>query len=177
MQQNGGLDPEEYSEGIQNLSLEASIEAGVPHPGLPGPLPPGEEMVWQGVPNWRNLARNMFYTRWIGAYFGIIALALGMMTRFDEGSLETAIVTAIPVVFFGVLTVCILSLLAWIGARATIYTITNRRIIMRVGAAFTKFIDIPFNVIESVGLKVTHSGFGNISIKLKPGNNIPYFFI
>ena len=42
--------------------------------GLPGDLPAGEEILWQGSPDWRTFARSALYTRYIAGYFAILAL-------------------------------------------------------------------------------------------------------
>tara|TARA_Y100001968_G_scaffold251674_1_gene236893 strand:- start:146 stop:1354 length:1209 start_codon:yes stop_codon:yes gene_type:complete len=177
MTKSTDIDPAEFQEGLQDLSLKESLQAGLPHPGLPGRLPENEHVIWQGVPHWRNFARNVFYSRIVVAYFGIVMLVLMGISILDGGDWREAAKAAIPVIFFALITIGILSILAWIGARATIYTVTNRRVVMRIGAAFSKSVDIPFKVIESVQLKSSPAGLGNISIKLKVGNSIPYFFI
>ena len=42
--------------------------------GLPGPLPAGERMIWQGAPRWRRLACEAFHVRAVTAYLaGMIA--------------------------------------------------------------------------------------------------------
>lgn len=41
--------------------------------GLPGMLPPGEQIVWQGSPQWRALARGAFRTRLVMGYFALLA--------------------------------------------------------------------------------------------------------
>ena len=177
MTKSTDIDPAEFQEGLQDLSLNESLQAGLPHPGLPGRLPENEHVIWQGAPHWRNFARNVFYSRIVVAYFGIVMLVLMGISILDGGDWREAAKAAIPVIFFALITIGILSILAWIGARATIYTVTNRRVVMRIGAAFSKSVDIPFKVIESVQLKSSPAGLGNISIKLKVGNSIPYFFI
>ena len=177
MTKSTDIDPAEFQEGLQDLSLNESLQAGLPHPGLPGRLPENEHVIWQGAPHWRNFARNVFYSRIVVAYFGIVMLVLMGISILDGGDWREAAKAAIPVIFFALITIGILSILAWIGARATIYTVTNRRVVMRIGAAFSKSVDIPFKVIESVQLKSSPAGLGNISIKLKAGNSIPYFFI
>ncbi|MEC9099828.1 MAG: photosynthetic complex putative assembly protein PuhB [Pseudomonadota bacterium] len=177
MTKSTDIDPAEFQESLQDLSLKESLQAGLPHPGLPGPLPENEHVIWQGAPYWRNFARNVFYSRIVVAYFGIVMLVLMGISILDGGDWREAAKAAIPVIFFALITIGILSILAWIGARATIYTVTNRRVVMRIGAAFSKSVDIPFKVIESVQLKSSPAGLGNISIKLKVGNSIPYFFI
>ena len=43
----------------------------------------------------------------------------------------------------------LLVLLAWLVARNTVYTITNRRVVMRIGVALTITMNIPFSKIEA----------------------------
>ena len=43
--------------------------------GLPKRLPPGEEVLWQGRPSWRSLARQVFRLRWLTFYFALLVVA------------------------------------------------------------------------------------------------------
>jgi hypothetical protein len=43
-------------------------------PGLPGKLPPGEYVVWQGRSSWRALARHTFKVRAVAAWLGTFSL-------------------------------------------------------------------------------------------------------
>ncbi len=45
-----------------------------PIPGLPGDLPPGERILWQGKPDWRMLARTAFHTRIVAGYFVLLSV-------------------------------------------------------------------------------------------------------
>ena len=38
-------------------------------PGLPSTLPDGEAIVWQGTPDWKQLAVHAFHVRKIAIYF------------------------------------------------------------------------------------------------------------
>ena len=158
-------------------SLTESQPAGTPHPGLPAPLPPGEHIAWQGSPRGHDLARQVFHTRLIWLYFAILALWRAA-TVIEAGRHIGDVVLAVLIVgACGALVVGILELLAWLSARATVYTITNHRIVMRIGAALTKTIDIPFKVIDQVDLKTGANGTGNISIKLKDDAAIAYLIL
>ena len=45
-----------------------------PIPGLPGQLPPGERILWQGSPDRRVLARTAFRIPLVIGYFGALAV-------------------------------------------------------------------------------------------------------
>ncbi len=158
----------------QGLSLKESQRIGLPHPGLPAPLPHGEYVVWQGLPHWHSLARQLFHTRIIAAYFAVFSAWQAAAAYQDGHTVAEAAFAAVIVLASGALVIGVFELLAWLSARATIYTITNRRIVMRVGVALINTVDIPFKVIDALQVKSTSNGAGNISIGLKRGSAIPY---
>ena len=128
-----------------------------PIPGLPGKLPPGERILWQGSPEWRVLARSAFHTRGIAAYFGLltaVSLAFGSMT----GVVMTAALGSVAVL--------LLHLLARASARTTLYTLTNRRIVLRIGVAVPKCINLPLGKIASVDLGCHSDGTGDLPLTL-----------
>ena len=68
----------------------------------------------------------------------------------------------------------ILAFLAWLNSRTTVYTITNRRVVMRFGAAIPKAINIPFGIIESAAIKPLAGDGGDIALVLKAPNKIAF---
>lgn len=124
-------------------------------PGLPGKLPPGERIVWQGAPDWRTLARSAYHTRWIAFYFVALAL-LGAAA----GSLGGALITLAA----GGLCLVVVAALAWAQARSTIYTLTNRRIVMRVGVAVPTCINLPLKQVGTADLRPLGGGHGDIAL-------------
>ena len=145
-----------------------------PIPGLPKRPPEGEEILWQGAPSARSLGRFLFNLRLIALYFGILA-AWGAATAVADGRGILDAVTS--VIWLGVLGAGAIALFqgfAWLVARSTVYTITNRRVVMRIGVALPITYNIPFTVIDSASLKEHKDGVGNISLQLREGHNIAY---
>lgn len=160
------------------LSLDESIKAGLPHPGLPRPLPPGESLVWQGTPNLFSFARQVFHIGAVGAYFGLLMAWRAYSSVSDGATLETALADTLPLAALGALVIAVLLLLARTMGRAAIYTITTKRVLFRIGAASVKTINIPFKRIERVEVKANAQGRGNISITLKrDGKGTPYLLL
>ncbi|WP_374126695.1 photosynthetic complex putative assembly protein PuhB [Sphingomonas sp. 28-62-11] len=145
-----------------------------PVPGLPGFLPKGETMIWQGAPNWRVLARTAFHTGTVSAYFAALtAFALGAAVwRGVEAPSDLAGVGL--TVGGAVIGVALLHLLAWAVARSTIYTLTDRRIVMRFGVALPKCINLPLNIIGNVDLRHRTHGTGDLAIKLTSEQRLGY---
>ena len=136
-----------------------------PIPGLPGFLPKGEEILWQGSPEWKRLAISALHVRKIAGYFALLA-GFGAI----QGS-WTGVVTTIVV---GIVCIAILALIAWGTARTTMYTLTNRRIVMRIGIALPKCINLPLSVISSADLALHGDGTGDIPLLLNAPQRLGY---
>jgi hypothetical protein len=133
--------------------------------GLPGDLPAGERILWQGAPDWRAFARSALHTRWIGlyfAFFGALALVGGSI-----GGTLAALASALIVL-------ALLGLFAVMVARTTVYTITNRRVVLRIGVALNKCINLPLALIGSADLRERGAGFGDISLVPNASHRLGY---
>lgn len=139
-----------------------------PVPGLPGHLPEGEVILWQGKPGWKGLAQRAMHLRMVAAYFAVLAVWRGAALSADGAGLHTAAAGAAWIVLLGAVPVGIGLLYAWFAARETIYTITNRRIVVRTGVALPMTVNLPFAVIRSAGVAIQPDGTGDIAIEMTP---------
>lgn len=144
-----------------------------PQRGLPGPLPPGEDILWQGAPEPRALLREAFGLRWILGYFVAISV-WRIAASVTEMAIGPAILTALPFVLLCAGAVAILYGLAWVMARSTVYTITTERVIMRVGAALTVTFNIPFRWIGNANMDLRPDGTGTIALQTTGDSKISY---
>lgn len=133
-------------------------------PGLPAPLPTGERILWQGRPDTTALAREAFGTRWVMGYFALIATARLAVGAVDAPFAAAAAV-ALPYLLLGLVAVLILRGMAWAQARATVYTITTARVLMRVGAALSVTYNIPFRQVATARLDLRPGGTGTIALE------------
>jgi hypothetical protein len=133
--------------------------------GLPGLLPPGETILWQGSPDWRVLARTAFHTGAVSGYFAILAVvALVGGSMLGLGMTIAA----------GIVGVTLLHLIAFGTARTTVYTITNRRIVLRFGIAIPKCINLPLPMIGSLDLRARARGTGDLLMHLTGRQRLGY---
>jgi hypothetical protein len=145
--------------------------------GLPGVLPEGETILWQGEPRWFDLATEAFHVRAVAAYFGaMLAWRTGDAVMHGQAA-TTAIMSALSVTPIAAAAVGLLAGLAWLNSRTTVYTITNKRVVMRFGAAVPKAINIPFGIIESAALKASANGAGDLALTLKAPNRLALLHI
>ena len=145
-----------------------------PVPGLPEHLPAGERILWQGAPDWRCVARRVFLVRLIAAYFAALASWLGAVTLYDGGPLSAAAKAALWPTLLGLAAIGILALIAWLIGRTTVYTVTNRRLVMRFGIAMPMTVNIPFRLIDSAAVKTRRDGSGDIPLTLTGSERIGY---
>ncbi|NJO35906.1 MAG: PH domain-containing protein [Rhodospirillales bacterium] len=122
--------------------------------GLPELLPAGEQMLWQGSPDWQCLAVRAFHARKVAVYFGAM-LVWRIASGLAEGhSIMAAVGAAGRLLPLAVAATVVLVLLAWLTSRAAVYTITSRRVVLRIGIALPMTINIPYRIIEAAQAKL-----------------------
>ncbi|MBS1302288.1 photosynthetic complex putative assembly protein PuhB [Loktanella sp. SALINAS62] len=141
--------------------------------GLPEALPRDEVILWQGRPMARRLAVEAFKVRWIMGYFVALA-AWRAIVSTAEVPLGTALLYGSPFVLLGLIVCAILYGLAWIQSRATVYTLTNKRVAMRIGAALTMTLNLPYVEIESADLDLRPAGSGTLAFQLPADTRLSY---
>lgn len=141
--------------------------------GLPETPPEGERILWQGRPDWWSLAREALSLDWVIGYFSVLAI-WRFVSLIDRVSFAEAFAVSVPFLFLGGIVCGLLMIFAFIQARATVYTITNRRVAMRIGAALTVTLNLPFTQIGSADLKLRRSGTGTIALDLMGTTRFSY---
>ncbi len=130
--------------------------------GLPEMLPEGERIVWQGAPSPWRLTAECLKARWIMVWCALLALWRGGAALADGTMADAARVVA-TYALIGAAAVAILYLCGAVMARSTVYTLTNRRVVMRIGAALTVTLQVPFSRIGSADYAAGPGGTGTIS--------------
>ena len=155
------------------MSADHDDFAVEPVPGLPERPPEGEHILWQGAPHWLALSRDALNLYWIGAYFLGLALWRGLVHAGD-GGFAIGAKAAFPYLVMGIMACAMLALLGWIFAKTTVYTITNKRVAMRIGAALTVTLNVPFTLLASADLKKSRDGTGTITLDLADETRLSY---
>ena len=142
--------------------------------GLPGDLPEGEHILWQGAPSWIKLAQEAFHVRAVAGYFAAM-FALRAVTGMSAGQSLASVSRSILLVSpLAILAVATLAGLGWLYARTTVYTLTNKRVVIRFGIALPKAFNIPYPIIESAAVKALGGGAGDLALTLKAPNKIAF---
>ncbi len=144
-----------------------------PQYGLPEVLPAGEKLLWQGSPDARAMALEVFHARKLALYFGAILLLRAGFVLADGGNLLDVLKGWAWLAPMGGVAVGVMLVLARLAARTTVYSITDKRVIMRIGIVLTVAYNLPFRRIESAGLMLRgKDGHGDIPITLRKGEQI-----
>ncbi len=139
-----------------------------PIPGLPGRLPPGENILWQGTPDWRGVARGVFHTRLVAGWFLFVA-----SLAFLAGG--TGLTGALVTLAVAPLGLGILAILARAQAKSTIYTLTNKRVVLRFGVALPKCVNVPLSLVGRADAKP--AGAGLVDVSLTPTVRFPLAYL
>ncbi|BBU55394.1 hypothetical protein KU6B_16590 [Mameliella alba] len=137
--------------------------------GLPERPPEGEQILWQGRPDWWALTVEALNLKWVALYFAGLA-AWRFVTLVDQGSAGQAFAASSPFLILGAIVCVLLMIVGFVQARATVYTITNRRVVMRIGAALTVTLNLPYSQIRSADLSLRRRGTGTVALDLLPGD-------
>lgn len=144
-----------------------------PVEGLPERPPEGEEILWQGRPNWWRLTWEALSLPWVIGYFAVLAL-WRFITVVDLMPFDQAILATVPYVILCAVVVGLLCFIGYMQARFALYTITNRRVAMRIGAALTMTLNLPYTQIGNAMLDLRKGGTGTIAFETSGSTRLSY---
>jgi len=133
---------------------------------LPEPLPEGERVLWQQSPAWKPFSRRVFLLDKIAIYFLIIIAWVATSAYFDDGgfiAVARALSWSVPPAL-GVLVM--IALVGWVYARTSVYTITNKRVVIQSGIALESSTNLPFTRIDQADLKTFRDSTGDIDLEM-----------
>jgi hypothetical protein len=148
-----------------------------PQFGLPERLPAGERILWQGSPDFAALARNAFHLRKLALYFSVLLVARAATVFGSGGSAGDTLNAMAWPVLLTVLALASVTTLAWLTARTAVYTVTDQRVVMRIGIVLTLTFNLPLRSIESAALRAGSGGCGDIVLKLAGSDRIAWLHL
>lgn len=141
--------------------------------GLPEALPEGEHILWQGAPAAGRLAREALGLRWVAGYFALLTVWRIGVSSVDN-PMGIAVAHGIPFVLAGAIVCLLLYGFAYMQARSTVYTLTNKRVGMRIGAALTMTLNLPYTQIGNAQAGINRDGTGTIAFELMGDTRVSY---
>jgi hypothetical protein len=159
---------------IESHGHEHELE---PQYGLPERLPATEKILWQGSPDAKVLARSAFHIRKLALYFvALVAINAASVVADGAAAMDVLLALVWPaglsaLALGGVWT------LAWLTARTAVYTVTDRRVVMRIGIVLTLTFNLPLRTLESAGMRQGPGGHGDIVLALKGPDHIAWLHL
>lgn len=148
-----------------------------PQYGLPQTLPEHERLLWQGTPQRRRVALDVFHLRAVAIYFAILLVLRVLFAWQDAGSWTVALASVSWVIPVFAVALALLWILAGLVARTTVYTITDRRVVMRIGMVLTVTFNLPFTRIQAAQIRRRSDGSGDIVLKLHGDDKIAWLHL
>jgi len=159
---------------IESHGHEHELE---PQYGLPERLPANEKILWQGSPDAKVLARSAFHIRKLALYF-VALVAINAASVVTDGA--TAMDVLLALVWPAGLSALALGgvwTLAWLTARTAVYTVTDRRVVMRIGIVLTLTFNLPLRTLETAAMRQGPDGHGDIVLALKGPDHIAWLHL
>ena len=79
-----------------------------------------------------------------------------------------------PFLLLGLVVCGLLIAVAYVQARATMYTVTDARVVMRIGAALTLTLNLPYRWIGTANLDLRRDGTGTIALQTTGKTRLSY---
>ena len=113
----------------------------------------------------------------MAGYFGLVLIGRVALRIADGHGAEDLLVAAGLTTFAALVCLGLLFGLAWLNARSAVYTLTNRRLVMRFGVAFPLAVNLPFEAIESADLRLAADGTGDLSVSVREAGSLGYWMM
>ncbi len=142
--------------------------------GLPEPLPAGEHILWQGGPRFLRVFLDVFHARGLVLWFALIVLmrlALQWSEGAGGGEMLGTLIGLVPVF---TLSLALFAFMAWMVARTTVYTLTDRRVVMRIGIVLSLTFNLPLSRLVAADVRALFDGGGDICLSLGAEDKIAY---
>jgi hypothetical protein len=143
-----------------------------PEFGLPEALPADERILWQGQPQAALVARRIFHLPALALYFGVMLAWRVAVQVHDGAAWHEALRGTVALALLAAVALTIVATLARLTASTTAYTLTNKRVVMRIGIVLTVTYNLPLRQIDGANLLPLKAGSGEISLALRGDTRI-----
>lgn len=145
--------------------------------GLPSPLPVGERLLWQGAPDWRALALHGYRVRAFAVYGAVVIAARAVWNLIAGRDLLTVLQGLGTPVLLLATGLALLGFIAWLAARATVYTVTDRRVVIRQGIALPVTVNLPLSLVDGVAAVSRSQQTGDVALQLAADERVSYLVL
>jgi hypothetical protein len=152
-----------------------------PQFGLPERLPAHERLLWQGQPLPGLVARRIFHLPLVIGYFTLMLLWKFGAQLAEGATLVAALRGSLVLALLAAVAIGILATLARLAASTTVYTLTDRRVVMRIGIVLTVTYNLPLKHLDAAHLLPLGGQQGGtqgeIALQLRGDTRIAYLHL
>ncbi len=141
--------------------------------GVPHALPDGEHLLWEAAPSAPLLARHVFHRAWVIAYFAVMTSWWGINT-FGSMPTNDFLMQLGVRVLLSLIVLGVVEFMARAVARTTVYAITSKRLVLKIGVVLPMTINLPLRLLQDAGIARFKDGSGQIALTLLPGDRLAY---
>ena len=144
--------------------------------GFPESLPASEKVLWQGSPCAWLIAKRIFFLPHLFFYFLTLSF-LAITFNSEVLTLKDLFVNFLSYMSLGIVAIFLLIAISYLISSTTVYSITDKRVVMRIGIVLNLSLNIPFSKIETAACKAYPDKSGDISLNLVADNKIAYLHL
>ncbi len=145
--------------------------------GLPGRLPEGERLLWQGAPCARTLLVRVFHLRFMAVYFALLLIASAWTAARHGASAHAVCLVVLHRAYLAAAVFALAGAYAWAIRRSTTYTVTTHRVVVSAGLALPISFNLPFAGVTAAGLRQYANGAGDLTLRMLPSEKLSYFVL
>jgi hypothetical protein len=120
------------------------------------------------------MAKRVFHIHQVAIYVGALLMAhVGYQLYGGSGLAETLLGSS-WMAALGLSAIGILALLAWAYTRSTVYTLTDKRLVLRFGVAMPMMVNLPLTMVGSADMRRYADGSGDIMLTLSQKKKLSY---
>ena len=118
-----------------------------------------------------------FHVRKVAFYF-VLLLAWQQISLMSDGlPWADRVVVLLQSLTLALIPLCLLGMAAWWSASTTLYSVTDQRVVMRIGIVLSLTLNLPYRQLRAADLKMTADGHGDIAFQLPEGDRIGWFHL
>ena len=118
------------------------------------------------------MALHVFHVRTLAIYFSVMVVLQALYLLGEpQARLLVPLATSVAL---SLTALGLLTWLAWLTARTALYTLTSKRVVMRIGIVLTLTFNLPLRMVAAASVKPLKNGCGDIALKLAGDDHIAW---
>ena len=141
--------------------------------GVPHALPAGEHVLWESSPAAGPIAKHVFHRTIVLGYFAVVTGWWAISTYGTVPTNDFLAMLGVRLLLAGIV-IGVVAYLARAVARTTVYALTNKRLVLKIGIVLPMTINLPLRLLQDAGVARFRDGTGQIALTLVPGDRLAY---